>query len=315
MPDDISEQFPKVSVIIPTYNRADLLPRAVNSVLSQTYQDYEIIIVDDCSSDPTPEVIANFDGCCIRSLRHNKTKKASAARNTGIANARGEYIAFLDDDDEWLPTYLERQVAILDSSPPSVGLVYCWVDMVEDSTGKSMPSSRSIIAGDILDDSLALNIPGQTSVWTVRSSVAQSIGGFDENLTRYDDADFICRLAQRYQVAVLPEVAVKSHFDHNHEQMGHDTLQNTSAAASFIRSHMLRFADALSERPRARATLLRRLAALEIELGNRRAGIVAFASSFILDPIGVIRAVIKNHRLAVKIFARSLRNPSGATQK
>ena len=106
----IAPNNPKVSVIIPTYNRADLLPRAVNSVLSQTFSDYEIIIVDDHSPDNTQDVIAAFTDPRIRSIRHRTNRRQSAAINTGIANAMGEYIAFLDDDDEWLPNKLEGQV-------------------------------------------------------------------------------------------------------------------------------------------------------------------------------------------------------------
>ena len=114
---------PKVSVIIPTYNRASLLPRAVNSVLAQTYSDYEIIVVDDCSPDNTQDVIAAFSDPRIRSFRHVTNRRQSAAINTGIANARGEYIAFLDDDDEFTPTSLADRLAVFASSPTEVALV------------------------------------------------------------------------------------------------------------------------------------------------------------------------------------------------
>ena len=305
---------PKVSVIIPTYNRADLLPRAVNSVLSQTFADYEVIIIDDHSPDNTQDVIAAFSDPRIRSIRHRTNRRQSAAINTGIASARGEYIAFLDDDDEWLPNKLEGQVALFDSSPANVGLVYCWLDMIEDSTGRVSPASRGVSEGDIFDDALALNIPGATVTLMVRSSVAREVGGFSENLTRYNDADFICRVAQRCQVAVLPEVAVVSHFDHEYEQMGHETPQNLVAAADFIRAHTLRFQDELRDRSRARATLLRRLAGLEMALGNRRAALSALAAAFRLDPIDVIRAILKNRALAARIISNIPKKPSVSTK-
>ena len=92
---------PRVSVVITTYNRASLLPRAVYSVLAQTYEDYELVIVDDCSTDDTPEVVRTFADSRIRAIRHADNMGQSAAVNTGIRLARGEYIAFLDDDDEW----------------------------------------------------------------------------------------------------------------------------------------------------------------------------------------------------------------------
>ena len=112
---------PRVSVVVTTYNRAALLPRAVRSVLAQTYEDYELIIVDDCSTDDTPEVIRTFEDSRIRAVRHADNMGQSAAVNTGIRLARGEYIAFLDDDDEWVDQKLLRQVGTLDASDPRVG--------------------------------------------------------------------------------------------------------------------------------------------------------------------------------------------------
>ena len=288
---------PKVSVIIPTYNRAELLPRAINSVLDQSYYDYEIVIIDDCSADNTGDVIAKFTDQRIRLIRHERNKGQSAAINTGIANAKGEYIAFLDDDDEWLPTKLEGQVAVFQSSPPEVALVYGWMDRIEDSTGRLIPSYRNTMEGDIFEHSLALNIPGPTIVLLVRTSVAHEVGGYDKRLTRYNDADFICRVTQRYEVAVLPKVVAKAHFEHEHEQMGENTPRYLTDAAKFLRKHMDRFEDELNKRPRTLAILLRRLASIEMMRGNRRAALSALAYAFRLDPTGVTSAILRNYRL------------------
>ena len=288
---------PKVSVIIPTYNRAELLPRAINSVLDQSYYDYEIVIIDDCSADNTGDVIAKFTDQRIRLIRHERNKGQSAAINTGIANARGEYIAFLDDDDEWLPNKLEGQMAVFQSSPPEVALVYGWMDRIEDSTGRLIPSYRNTFKGDIFEHSLALNIPGPTIVVLVRASVAREVDGYDKRLTRYNDADFICRVTQRYEVAVLPEVVAKAHFEHEHEQMGENTPRYLTDAAKFLRNHMDRFEDELNKRPRTLAILLRRLASVEMMRNNRRAALSALAYAFRLDPIGVTSAILRNYRL------------------
>ena len=140
---------PKVSVIIPTYNRADLLPRAVKSALSQTYDDYEILIVDDCSTDHTRETVSAWDDERVRYTRHTENRGQSGALNMGIHNASGQYIAFLDDDDEWVPTKLEKQVAVLESSDPKVGLVYGWLDQVNDEAGCVQPRYRKTMSGDL----------------------------------------------------------------------------------------------------------------------------------------------------------------------
>ena len=119
---------PLVSVIIPTHNRADLVPLAIQSVLQQTYTNLECIVVDDASTDNTEETVRTIIDERIIYLRHENNKHASAARNTGIKYARGEFIAFLDDDDEWLPTKLEKQVPFLLNLHEKVGMIYCWMD-------------------------------------------------------------------------------------------------------------------------------------------------------------------------------------------
>src|SRR5258705_10332336 len=111
--------MPKVSVIIPTYNRAECLRSAITNVLNQTFQDFEIVVVDDSSQDHTREVVNSLDDKRIKYIRHERNKGVAAARNTGVSNAKGDYIAFLDDDDEWFPEKLKKQCAVLEASSPS----------------------------------------------------------------------------------------------------------------------------------------------------------------------------------------------------
>ena len=274
----------KVSVVIPTYNRANLLPRAVNSVLAQTYQDYEIIIVDDCSSDNTQAVISNFDDSRIHSLRHERNKGASAARNTGIGYARGEYIAFLDDDDEWLPINLEDQVRLLDLSPHSVGLTYGWMDTVEDSSGRIMPGSRDTISGDVFEDALGLNFP-PTPALLVRSSVVREVGGFDERLTIYEDPDFFLRISQRYEVSVLPEVIAKRHVEHGKDRLSDNTPEMLSTSSEILKAYMAGYSSELRHRPQAHSAVLRHFATVEMMRGDRMAAVSAFLTSVKLNPV------------------------------
>jgi glycosyltransferase involved in cell wall biosynthesis len=304
------EDIPRISVIITTYNRAEMLPRAVNSVLAQTYRDHEIIIVDDYSTDHTQQVIAGFTDSRIRSFRHRHNRKQAASINTGIAKARGEYIAFLDDDDEWLPSKLERQAALLDSSPPKVGLVYGWLDEVNSSTGITTPSYRSTMEGDVFDNLLALEIPSPTSTLLVRLSAAREVNGFDTRLRRHIDNDFICRVSQRYHLAALPEVVARNHIDHGHSRISGDNPESLSNAAGYLRDHMDRFTRELDSRAKARAAVLRRLASLEMALGNRRTALSALANAARLDPLGVLRAVLSNARMATNLFVYLIAPPS-----
>ena len=128
--------MPLVSVIIPTRNRARFLAGAVKSVLEQSYNDFEIIVVDDCSSDDTTALMESFRGSGIRYFRHDRRLGGASARNTGIHQSTGEYIAFLDDDDEWYPEKLGRQMSTILASPPDVGGVYTGYFIVDRNDGQ-----------------------------------------------------------------------------------------------------------------------------------------------------------------------------------
>ena len=301
---------PRVSVIVTTHNRATLLPRAIRSILEQTYNDYEIVIVDDASSDSTQDVIASFSDSRVRFQRREQSGGASAARNTGVRVARGQYLAFLDDDDEWLPTKIERQVAILESSSPRVALVYGWVDVVDDFTGAVSPLARNVMEGDVFDSLVAMRTPGPTSVLMVRTSVAREIDGFDESLPRHNDIDFICRISRHYQVALLPEVVLLHHGGHGHERISDNTPQSMTHAVSQLRRHMIAYADELARRPKAHAAVLRSIAVMEFMRGNIRASLAASVSSFKLDPAGVCRAFITKWRTVANLLLNSLRKSS-----
>src|SRR5438034_8399752 len=115
----------RVSVIIPTYNRARYLSDAIRSVVNQTFQDFEIIVIDDCSQDQTRIATDSFKDQRIKYLTHDSNRGEAAARNTGIQKSTGSYIAFLDDDDQWAPEKLQLQIQIFEQSATKVGLVYC----------------------------------------------------------------------------------------------------------------------------------------------------------------------------------------------
>jgi len=114
---------PTVSVILPTYNRAQILPDAMRSVLDQSYDDLELIVVDDASKEDIEAVVKAFDDPRCRYLRMPQNGGAAAARNYGLQHVRGKYIGFHDSDDLWLPGKLDRQVKLLDEQPPEVGVV------------------------------------------------------------------------------------------------------------------------------------------------------------------------------------------------
>ena len=206
---------PLVSVIIPTYNRGELLTSAVKSVLEQTYTNIECIVVDDCSTDHSIEnlrVTLGYDNRLIIKT-HEINLHASAARNTGIEIAKGNLIAFLDDDDIWLKEKLEKQVSLLLNSDNKVGLVYCWLEVFNGK--KSVSTLCPELEGDVFEECLAKQPLGNASTILVRSEVIKKIGLFDINLPRGNDGDFIRRIAQHYKVRVVKEILVRYYVSHH----------------------------------------------------------------------------------------------------
>jgi glycosyltransferase involved in cell wall biosynthesis len=203
---------PYVSVIIPTYNRASLLERSIRSVLSQTFQNYEIIVVDDASVDNTDEVVSTFGDPRIRYLKHETNRGGSAARNTGIKAAKGKFIAFQDSDDEWLPDKLEKQVKILVHSPPIVGVVYTGFWRIQGDRKEYIPGPEiQVKEGNIYRELLRENFVTTQAVLVKKACLAK-VGQFDETLPRLQDWELFLRIAKHFEFRYVPEPLVHSFF-------------------------------------------------------------------------------------------------------
>ena len=282
---------PRVSVIITTYNRAALLPRAVNSVLTQTYRDLELIIVDDCSMDHTSEVVTRFKDPRISVLRHSENRGQGAAFNTGLLHANGEYIAFLDDDDEWMLTKLEKQVALMEAASDRVGLVYCWTDRLNDETGEEVFSYRFQDTGDIFELLLAFQIPAPTSAWLVRRAAAMEAGGYDESVKGHTDLAFLASVASRFWAECVPEVLALTHIVH-----GQSRARSRTMAANrlrYVRKHAQIYGEQLRRLPRCRSAVLRRRAMLELQTGLRLHAMLSLLRAWGHDPIGTCWRILR----------------------
>ncbi len=226
---------PAVSVILPTYNRADTLPRAVKSVLAQTFGDYELLIIDDGSTDRTPSVVEQLEDPRIRYIRLARNRGVSAARNRGFSEARGEFIAFLDSDDEWLPRKLERQVDLLRQAPDSVGMAYSGALNVHPGGRRSEYLPRD--GGDLLPVLLIHNVIHATPSVLLRRAVVHAVGDFDETLPAIEDYDYWLRVAKRSQIAVISEPLVVCHDQDLPDRKSRDTDANLAAREQFYRKH------------------------------------------------------------------------------
>ena len=193
------EKNPLVSVVIPTYNRAWVIKEAVDSVLAQDYKDFELIIVDDGSTDNTSDVLASY-GEDVRVL-FQENKGVSAARNRGVAEASGQLVAFLDSDDLWLPKKLSMQVEFFNKTPDAL---ICQTEEVWIRNGiRVNPKKRhKKPSGMIFEPSLALCLVSPSAVM-IRRDVLDREGGFDETLPACEDYDLWLRLSSRFPVYLI----------------------------------------------------------------------------------------------------------------
>jgi glycosyltransferase involved in cell wall biosynthesis len=196
--------MPIVSILIPTYNRARLLSRAINSVLNQTYQEFELIVVDDGSIDNTNEVIKSFNDLRIRYIRLEQNRGSAAARNIGINAAQGEYIAFQDSDDEWQPEKLEKQMRIFENASAQVGVVYTGFYLINGDRKKYIPGPNIKTKGDIYNELLKGNFVG-TPAAVVRKRCFEKVGVFDEHLPGLEDWELFIRISEHYMFAYIDE--------------------------------------------------------------------------------------------------------------
>lgn len=200
------------SVIIPTHNRASMIGRAIDSVLSQTYSNFELLIVSDCSTDNTEKIVKAYKDSRIQFLKHTESRGASAARNTGIRIAQGKYIAFLDDDDEWTPNKLELQLQVIASSPQEMGLVYTWMEYVRDGT--VIQTHKPTVRGYVFNEMLSQQVIGACSTVVIKREVIDVVGYFDEMLPRFNDNDYLLRISKHYRVDFIPQVLTIMHVGH-----------------------------------------------------------------------------------------------------
>lgn len=226
--------MPSVSVIVTTYNRANYIKEAIDSVLSQTFRDWELIVVDDGSTDGTSEILHTFSELDKRICWMRQPNAGSAAsRNAALARARGNYISFLDDDDRWLPEKLETQVAFMESHP-EIGFSYTRFQIFKKienrlEHGKLFPEFLATKFEELPDAFIA------PCTVLLRKSCLDEIGWFDLKYSVSEDFDLWLRFAQRWKIAPIDKVyAMTVMDDRNHE--GKDQLTVNEATSDVLRN-------------------------------------------------------------------------------
>lgn len=205
--------LPLVSVVIPTYNRPNMLKNAIDSVLRQSYPNIEMIVVDDNNPGSkarmeTQSVMSQYAAIeRVRYYCHSKNRNGAAARNTGIKNARGKYIALLDDDDEFLEEKIELQVEKLESLDQSWGM--CYTHFIRKKGNrvidKGIETKEGTVTKDILQGNFYISAGSNLMI---RRDIVHQIGGFDESFPRKQDLEFLIRVSQETQIACIPKTCL-----------------------------------------------------------------------------------------------------------
>ena len=210
------EPPPKVSVIIPTYNRSWCIERAVNSVLTQSFRDFDLWIIDDESTDETSELIRRIAAeehtlpVHYRRINH---QGVSAARNTGVRLSSGRYLAFLDSDDEWMKEKLALQVPLLDEHPDAA-LVHAREQWIRNGKRVNIPKAYEKSAGWVYLQCLPLCMIGPSTV-VIRREVFDEAGGFDESFPACEDYDLWLKITSRRPVVLCDEELIVKYGGHN----------------------------------------------------------------------------------------------------
>ncbi len=301
--------MPIVSVIIPTYNRREYVQEAIDSVLAQTFTDYEIIVIDDGSTDGTGEALrARYRDRIHYEWQENQGE--SVARNRGIELAKGKYIAFLDSDDRWLPEKLEKQVAYLDEHP-GVGMVVCQA-VVIDSDGHPL-ASVPMLASNLAPEDLSLGALsirctiGNTSMVMCRQCTLSTVGGFDPEIRYGEDWDLYIRVSAWTRIAQIAEaLSCTRYHDSNQWRLVkrellaptlEDHLRILSRAYAILPEGM----DLSSRRAKAEARVYRKCAIAALAWGEYERGIEWLASARSRDPQALEHAGVDyaNHLAAI----------------
>ena len=240
---------PPVSIVVTTVNRLEYLKRALRSLEHQTYRQFEVIVLDDGSSDGTVEFLSGFRPWFAFQWLKFSSRERSFLRNEGVAAARGELIAFLDDDDEWHAEKLTRQVAFM-RDQPSIQLSYCLTVPI-DTDGNVMEDldrahrrtyERHFRTGHTYTALVSSCLIFTSSVMVTKNSFL-SVGGFDESLVGAEDWDFYLRFARNHVIGALPEPLVRYRVHPGNSASSDDRLRQIRVADARIRAATMHIAN------------------------------------------------------------------------
>jgi glycosyltransferase involved in cell wall biosynthesis len=279
---------PVFSIITPTYRRPLLLKRAIISVINQTFGNYEHIIIDD-GNDPESELLVNgFEDKRIIFRQHQSPRGAAGGYNTGINLSNGEFILFLDDDDEYLPTFLDKMYNHFSHSDPNVGFVWAGISRIRDTI-----SGEEVIDSQVWPSRFPTKELGMVEATSIGNNVGvcvrkwciDAIGLYDESIIMGHDTDFLFRLARKFDFETVPEILVKIHF-HGHSQLTNkkNNLVRLELREKILKNHQ----DLLKEFPKLYHVHYRTVVNLCYSLNLRQKGRKTLLSIIKNTPLNIL---------------------------
>ena len=313
----LSSPTPLVTVVIPVYNGAEYIERTLRSVLQQTYENIEVLVVNDGSTDRTAEIVAGMARNDSRvKVFHQENQGVAAARNRGIHESRGELIGFIDADDLWHPENLDEQVACFQSSGASVGLVYSWSFDIDQEDRPLGTFSAATIEGFVCKTLMCHYFIGNGSASLIGRDCLTAVGGYDCGLRAQsaqgcEDVDLALRIAERYEFRAVPRflVAYRKHIgsisaDYDHMARSHDIV-----ISRFHRRHP-EIPGVLTRI--ARSSMALYLAKQAIQNSDRRRIRQWVRRAFAADPLSSLLRPDFYRAFLASLFRRRMRNQTQA---
>jgi glycosyltransferase involved in cell wall biosynthesis len=253
--------------------------------------------VSDGSTDRTEEVVKSLEDKRVKLFKHTQSRGASAARNTGFNHSFGKYIAFLDDDDTWVPAKLASQVELLENSKDNVGLVYCWIEYFDSINNKVISERCPTLKGNILIHMLDKQAITNSSSLLVRREVFEVVGGFDETLYSSNDGDFIRRVAKKYLVDFVPQINVRLYVGHN-DRLSIPSKRHLENRINAFKKWLVYFKSEYEKHPTKKANALAQIAEAYLYLGNYKLTCnyviqIVNTSSCLGDKVAILGRILK----------------------
>lgn len=270
----VSMDQPLVSVVTITRNRGKLIGRCVGSVLNQTYKNIEHVIIDGASDDNTDEVVASFKDDRVRFIKLESNWSMKDSLIYAAKQAKGDYICFLDSDDEYLPTKIEKQVKLIESLPEEYGMVYCWMTYYDSSKNNAVirvhnPELRGFVP---LEAAEKPTISG-TPIYLFKKKIYDELGGWNWAMPFATDWELGARYCYKYKVDYVPESLVNVYENHCYVRQTDDILKQKAFFSKRVGMHayMLdEFKDLFDKNPRHRAHHYSRMMYFSFKGGNYR---------------------------------------------